>query len=46
MEGNDGELVIYDGSSFGFMEIGKVRGNATECINVNVGDKLDVRKID
>lgn len=40
MERLDGELVIYPGSSFGLPELGLVRGNAAEFLNVKYEDKI------
>ncbi len=40
MERNDGEIVIYPGSSFGLPEIGIVRGNFSEKYGVKPGDTI------
>lgn len=40
MDRKDGELVIYPGSSFGYPEIGCVRGNAAEKLNIAWSDKI------
>lgn len=40
MERNDGELVIYPGSSFSYPEIGIVRGNAAELLKIKWSDKV------
>ena len=44
MNGNDGELVVYKGSSFGFSEIGVVRGNAADLLKPRVGDVVIIRE--
>lgn len=46
MEREDNELVIYPGSSFGFPEIGIVRGNAAEKLKINWNDKIVVTKFE
>lgn len=40
MEREDGELVIYPGSSFSYPEIGIVRGNAAETLEIKWSDKI------
>lgn len=40
MDMDDGELVIYPGSSLGFPEIGIVRGNAAEILDIKWTDKI------
>ena len=40
MERNDGELVIYPGSSFSYPEIGMVRGNAARMMKLQWSDKI------
>ncbi len=40
MEKDDGEIVIYPGSSFSFPEIGVVRGNAAEELGIKWSDKI------
>lgn len=40
MERNDGEIIIYPGSSFSFPELGIVRGNAAEVLKINYSDKI------
>ena len=44
MEKNDGELIIYPGSSFGFTEIGIVRGNFANKYNINNGDVIKIKR--
>ena len=45
MARDDGELIIYPGSSFGFTEIGTVRGNFANEYNVKNGDLVRIRKL-
>ncbi len=45
MERNDGEIIIYPGSSFGFTEIGTVRDHFAEKYGVNNGDLVRVRRL-
>lgn len=40
MEKDDGELVLYPGSSFSYPEIGIVRGNAARILKVKWSDKI------
>lgn len=40
MEREDGELVVYPGSSMGFPEIGIVRDNAANAMNIHWSDKV------
>ena len=40
MEKEDGELVIYRGSSFSYPEIGIVRGNAAKELNIKWSDRI------
>lgn len=40
MEREDGEFVVYPGSSFSYPELGMVRGNAAEKLKVQWSDKL------
>lgn len=40
MERNDGEIVIYHGSSFSYPEIGIVRGNAAQNMEIEWSDKI------
>jgi len=42
MSNNDGEIIIYPGSSFGLTEIGIVRGNFAERFNVKIGDVVSI----
>ncbi len=42
MSGIDGELVVYEGSSFGFSEIGIVRGNAAMLLQAKLGQKVEM----
>lgn len=44
MDGIDGELVVYNGSSFGFAEIGIVRGNAAQTLGSIVGERITLEK--
>lgn len=44
MERQDGEIVIYPGSSFGLPEIGVVRGNFANLYNLSVGDRIVFKK--
>lgn len=46
MEREDGELVIYPGSSFSYPELGIVRGNAAKELNVKWADKVICFKVD
>ena len=41
---DDGEIIIYPGSSFGFTEIGMVRGNFAETFNIKYGDKIKIKE--
>lgn len=45
MARDDGEIIIYPGSSFGFTEIGTVRGNFAQEYNVKNGDLVKIRKL-
>ena len=45
MARDDGEVIIYPGSSFGFTEIGTVRGNFAEENKVKNGDLVKIRKL-
>ena len=45
MEKEDGEIVIYPGSSFGYTEIGIVRGNFLSKYDVKIGDVIKIRKV-
>ena len=45
MARDDGEIIIYPGSSFGYTEIGTVRGNFAEEYKVKNGDVVKVRKV-
>ena len=42
---SDGEKVIYPGSSFGFTEIGTVRGHFADDYDVSCGDVIKLRKV-
>lgn len=44
MARDTGELIIYPGSSFGYTEIGMVRGNFAKLYNIKVGDLVSIRK--
>lgn len=44
MERDDGEVIIYPGSSFGFTEIGIVRGNFAKEYNIHNGDKIIIKE--
>lgn len=44
MARDDGELIIYPGSSFGYTEIGTVRGNFAQTYGIKVGDVVSIRK--
>lgn len=44
MERNDGELIIYPGSSFRLPEIGIVRGNAAKELHISWTDKITFTK--
>lgn len=46
MEKNDGDIIIYPGSSFGFTEIGIVRGHFSTKYNIKNGDVVEVRKVE
>lgn len=46
MERQDGEIVIYPGSSFGLPEVGIVRGNFANLYNLSVGDRIVFKKED
>lgn len=45
MARDDGEWVIYPGSSFGFTEIGEVRGKGFLSMNVKPGDIIKIEKL-
>ena len=45
MEKEDGEMIIYPGSSFGYTEIGIVRGNFSSKYNIKNGDIVEIRKV-
>ena len=45
MARNDGELIIYPGSSFGFTEIGIVRGNFAKTYNIKNGMIIKIEKV-
>ena len=40
MSRDDGEWVIYPGSSLGLPELGKVRSNGVQELNLRIGDKI------
>jgi S-adenosylmethionine hydrolase len=46
MARDDGERIIYSGSSFGFTEIGIVRGNFAKTYNVKNDDIMNIERID
>lgn len=46
MAKEDGEIIIYPGSSFGFTEIGIVRGNFAKKYNIKNGDIVKIERID
>lgn len=45
MEKEDGELVIYPGSSFGYTEIGIVRDHFSSKYKVKIGDIVKIEKV-
>lgn len=45
MEKEDGDIIIYPGSSFGFTEIGIVRGNFSSKYDIKIGDIVKVKKV-
>lgn len=45
MERNDGELIIYPGSSLGLVELGMVRGKLTDMIPIQIGDSILIEEI-
>ena len=45
MERNDGEIIIYPGSSFGYTEIGTVRGNFSEEHDIKNGNVVKIKKV-
>jgi len=45
MSRDNGEWVIYPGSSFGLLEIGRVRENGALDIGAEIGDKITFKKI-
>ncbi|TCT17493.1 S-adenosylmethionine hydrolase [Melghiribacillus thermohalophilus] len=45
MERNDGEYIIYPGSSFDLIELGIVRGNLAKELNLKVGDIVKVERV-
>lgn len=45
MEKNDGEIIIYPGSSFGYTEIGIVRGHFSTKYNVLNGDVIKIERV-
>lgn len=45
MEKEDGDLVIYPGSSFGYTEIGIVRDHFSSKYNVKIGDVIKIKKV-
>lgn len=45
MSRETGEWVIYPGSSFGLLELGKVRENGAKELNAKVGDIITFKKI-
>ncbi len=44
MERDDNELIIYPGSSFGYTEIGIVRGNFAEKYNIKNENQIKIRR--
>lgn len=44
MERNDGELVVYPGSSFRYTELGIVRGNFAQKYHLKNEDKIKIRR--
>ena len=45
MERNDGELIIYPGSSFGYTEIGTVKGNFAKDFDIKNGDIIEIEEV-
>lgn len=45
MARDDGEIIIYPGSSFGFTEIGVVRGNFAKDFGIKIGDVVEIEKV-
>lgn len=45
MEKNDGDLIIYPGSSFGYTEIGIVRDHFSDKYNIKNGDIVKIKKV-
>ena len=45
MEKNDGEIIIYPGSSFGYTEIGIVRDHFSSKYDVKNGDVVKVKEL-
>lgn len=45
MERNNGEYIIYPGSSFDLIELGIVRGNLAKELNLKIGDIVVVEKV-
>lgn len=45
MEKDDGTIIIYPGSSFGFTEIGIVRDHFSSKYNVKIGDIVKIKKV-
>lgn len=45
MERENGEFIIYPGSSFGLIELGLVRGNLAKELELKVGDKITIEKV-
>ena len=45
MEKNDGEIIIYPGSSFGYTEIGIVREHFSSKYNIKNGDVVTIKKV-
>lgn len=46
MEKEDGEVIIYPGSSFGYTEIGIVREHFAEKYKIKNGDIVKIRRVD
>lgn len=44
MERNDGEFIIYPGSSFDLIELGIVRGNLAKELDLKIGDTVTIEK--
>lgn len=45
MEKDDGEIIIYPGSSFGYTEVGIVRDHFSSKYNIKNGDIVEIKKV-